>query len=273
MLTSHDAGWRHLVLEHHHQPPHEVPKSKFQQHILLIFLKDVLVEFKIGDCCEVTNISKGNCLIIPANTDFWKIARRNTEFILIAIEPQHLFLSVKEILRNDEIELIPFLTNKDPFIYGTALALKQGLENDYNNCSLYAELLYSALSIHLCYKHSRKKPQIIGCQAGLSRQQLKQVCEYIQVHLEDDIRLKDIAMSAQINSTYYFCRLFKHSTGVTPYQYLIQQRMELAKQLLKRGDLPIVEIAFSCGFSSQSSFTTSFRKHTGVTPRVYRLQQ
>ena len=133
-------------------------------------------------------------------------------------------------------------------------------------------MLSNALSVYLSCKYSIKKSLIKeGC-SGLSRQQLNRVCEYIKVHLEENIRLDDLAKVAQIGSPHYFCRLFKKTTGLTPYQYLIQQRMELGKQLLQQIDLPIIQIALSCGFSSQSSFTTAFRKYTGVTPRVYRLQ-
>ena len=73
-------------------------------------------------------------------------------------------------------------------------------------------------------------------------------------------------------SPFYFCRQFKKSTGLTPYKYILQQRMELAKQLLKQQELPISEIAMRCGFASQSSFTTAFRKYFDVTPKTYRQQ-
>lgn len=77
-------------------------------------------------------------------------------------------------------------------------------------------------------------------------------------------------MNVHLGSPYHFCRLFKQATGISPYQYPIQQRIELGKQLLKQPGLTIVEIALSCGFGSQSSFTKAFRKHTGVTPKGFR---
>lgn len=71
-------------------------------------------------------------------------------------------------------------------------------------------------------------------------------------------------------SKYYSLRLFKQSMGVTPHQYLIQQRMEKAKQLLKQEKVSIVEVAAQCGFSNQSHFARVFNKNTDLTPRAYR---
>ncbi|WP_256478965.1 helix-turn-helix transcriptional regulator [Chroococcidiopsis sp. CCMEE 29] len=71
-------------------------------------------------------------------------------------------------------------------------------------------------------------------------------------------------------SQYYFCHLFKRSMGVTPYQYVLQQRIERSKQLLKQNELSIAEIALMCGFKNQSHLTTFFRKLTGITPKVFR---
>ncbi|MEO1672235.1 MAG: AraC family transcriptional regulator, partial [Cyanobacteria bacterium J06631_2] len=73
-------------------------------------------------------------------------------------------------------------------------------------------------------------------------------------------------------SQYYFCRSFRTSMGVSPYKYVIQQRIAKAKNLIASSKLPLAEIAYDCGFSSQSQMTQHFRKCVGVTPKVYRNQ-
>jgi AraC family transcriptional regulator len=60
--------------------------------------------------------------------------------------------------------------------------------------------------------------------------------------------------------------------GMTPHQYVIQQRIERARILLRDPSLSISEISLACGFTNQSHFTRLFRKHTGVTPKTYREQ-
>ncbi|MEM1309361.1 MAG: helix-turn-helix transcriptional regulator, partial [Cyanobacteria bacterium P01_H01_bin.153] len=58
--------------------------------------------------------------------------------------------------------------------------------------------------------------------------------------------------------------------GVSPYRYLLQQRVERAKQLLEQRSLPISTIALDCGFANQTHLTKVFRQLTGITPKAYR---
>ena len=71
-------------------------------------------------------------------------------------------------------------------------------------------------------------------------------------------------------SRFYFCRLFKKSVGATPYQYVMQQRVEMAKRMLQQQGLSIADVAFDCGFANQSHLGRIFKKHTGTTPKKYR---
>jgi AraC family transcriptional regulator len=110
---------------------------------------------------------------------------------------------------------------------------------------------------------------LLSYEDGLSREKLAQAMEYIDVHLGEDLSLSAIANNLNM-SQYYFCRLFKRSTGISPHQYLIQQRIERAKQLLKRPELTVTAVALQCGFSGQSHFAKHFRKQTGLTPQQFR---
>ena len=111
----------------------------------------------------------------------------------------------------------------------------------------------------------------------LLQRQLSQVLDYIHDHLEQDIRLADLAALLDM-SQFHFSRLFKRSSGTTPYQYLFQQRIERAKQLLKEGDASgtqerdrsIMEIAFLCEFNSHSHLSKQFRQLTSMTSKAYR---
>jgi AraC family transcriptional regulator len=73
-------------------------------------------------------------------------------------------------------------------------------------------------------------------------------------------------------SKYYFIELFKQSMGMTPHQYVIQQRIKRAQDLLSDRTLAISEISLACGFANQSHFTRLFRTLTGMTPKAYRDQ-
>jgi AraC family transcriptional regulator len=103
----------------------------------------------------------------------------------------------------------------------------------------------------------------------LSEQQLRRVRAFIEAHLETDIRLEAMAAACGISPD-YFLRMFKTTVGVSPYQFVINQRVERAKQLLSDDGVSLAEIALRCGFSHQEHLTRMFRRFTGVTPGRYR---
>ena len=96
--------------------------------------------------------------------------------------------------------------------------------------------------------------------------------ELLPIVYQHDFHLEAIAQQLNI-SQYHFCDLFKQSMKIAPYQYVMQQRIERAKQLLGRHrEMAIVDIALRCGFANQPHFHRHFRKYTGITPKAYRKQ-
>jgi AraC family transcriptional regulator len=75
-----------------------------------------------------------------------------------------------------------------------------------------------------------------------------------------------------VNPLDLFATQFKQVMGISPHQYVIQQRIEKAKQYLRSHKLSITEIALECGFANQSHLTKIFKEQTGITPKAYRTQ-
>jgi AraC-like DNA-binding protein/ligand-binding sensor protein len=93
--------------------------------------------------------------------------------------------------------------------------------------------------------------------------------EFIKTHQTDDISLGDVAGSVN-TSTFYFCKMFKKSTGLNFTDYLSRVRIEKAKNLLLNPNLRISEIAYEVGFQSLTHFNRVFRKLVGQSPTQYR---
>ncbi len=104
---------------------------------------------------------------------------------------------------------------------------------------------------------------------GLTRTQLQQVLDYIHTYLDRDLSLAELAEVINISPT-YFASAFKQAIDISPHQYVIQQRVERAKLMLKKTDLAIADIALQVGFSSQSHLTQQFKRLTGMTPKQIR---
>jgi AraC family transcriptional regulator len=105
--------------------------------------------------------------------------------------------------------------------------------------------------------------------AGLDRRRLTRVLDYIGANLERDLTLARLAAVACL-SRFHFSRAFKAAVGRSPHYYVSAKRLELAKQLLGKGDQPLVHIALTLKFSCQANFTRAFREATGQTPAQYR---
>lgn len=104
--------------------------------------------------------------------------------------------------------------------------------------------------------------------------QKKQICtifNYIKENIDAPITTKELASLVNL-STFYFTRLFRESTGTTPYQYVVKCRINYAKSLLADNTLSITHISLESGYNSLSNFTNTFRKFEGVTPSQFRRE-
>jgi AraC family transcriptional regulator len=95
------------------------------------------------------------------------------------------------------------------------------------------------------------------------------VFAHVRENIAQELAVAELARVVGM-SQYYFSKLFKLSTGTTPHQYVMRQRVERAQELLSQGRTPLAEIATHVGFETQSHFTSVFRRLSGVTPKHYR---
>ena len=104
---------------------------------------------------------------------------------------------------------------------------------------------------------------------GLPPWRLQRVFAYIRENLAREVSVAQLAKTVGM-SQYYFSKLFKTSTGTTPHQYVMRQRVERAQELLRENDIALATVATQVGFETQSHFTSVFRHLVGITPKRYR---
>jgi len=176
-----------------------------------------------------------------------------------------------ESVTTDCVELIPQHTMQDPFIDWIGKFLSKEVIDDQFSSRLLVDSLTVALSIHLLRHYSDWHKPLRDDTGGLPRRKLRQAIAYIHDHLTADLTIGAIADELGM-SHYYFSRLLKQSMGVSPYRYVMGQRVEAAKTLLKQPPLSIAAIAAQVGFTSQNQLTIQFRNVTGTMPIKYRQQ-
>src|SRR5688572_3587151 len=92
---------------------------------------------------------------------------------------------------------------------------------------------------------------------------------FVDQHYNTPITIEQLSREAAL-SPYYFIRLFRRVYRQTPHQYLVQQRIAKAKELLRTSDMPITDICAEVGFESLGSFSALFSKVAGISPSAYR---
>ena len=92
---------------------------------------------------------------------------------------------------------------------------------------------------------------------------------YMDAHYMEKLSAEQIAEASRVSPSHLF-RLFRKETGLTPYAYLTNVRMEHAMKMLLNTSCTVEEIADYCAFCSSANFIRAFRQSTGVTPRKYR---
>ena len=274
LLSSQKAGWENITLEHHFLPgAWETPNIKYAQHTIITHLNArTNLERRIGDRQQDYYMSVGDTAIIPANATHYAVNKNECEGLFLGLDTQFVANIAFEAIDPDSIELVPTFIKSDPLIYHLGLALKSELEADYFGSRPYAESLATALAAQIVKKYSTRKVKLNRYDDGLSRYSLRQALDYINDNLQrSNLKIAEVAAVVNI-SPYYFSRLFRQSTGLSPHEYLTQRRLKVAKQLLKKTELSIVEISAEVGFNSQSYFITLFKKQVGTTPLKYRKE-
>ncbi len=102
----------------------------------------------------------------------------------------------------------------------------------------------------------------------LNSDMLTRVRQHIAAHISEELTIEELSRLFNYHPN-YFIRLFRRETGYTPYQYIVQQRMQYAVTQLNLG-LPNDEVCYACGYTDSSTFTRAFRKYYGVAPQKYR---
>lgn len=214
--------------------------------------------------------AKGDMVITPAKTSLCARWDSDDQLVQVQLNSQFLQTVARETLpeTSDRLELFPAFRVRDPQLEAIAMMLLTELHQEQYS-QLYIDSLANIFAVQLLRQHTTTQLQVPSYAGGLPQHQLMQVLDYVDAHLDRDLKLADLACLLKM-SQFHFSRLFKQSIGLSPHQYLLQQRLERVKQLLKQKDRPILDIALACGFNSHSHLSKQFRQATGMTPKAYR---
>jgi AraC family transcriptional regulator len=272
VLASDHAPWQDsLVVEQHRRPPFETPEhAPRAYHVVIRLGPSNILEYGIaGERPRLQRVSPDDVHLSSAGVPIWYRLQERSEILILALASSFMHHAAHEFTGAAPLELRNQRAIRDPQILHLGLALQAELEAGCPGGRLYGEALATALAVHLLQHYTVWPPQMPTYHGGLPKARLGRVLEYMQAHLDRELSLPALAAEARM-SPYYFSRLFKQSTGLSPHQYVLQQRVELATRLLADARLSIASVAQRVGFANQAHFTKIFSQRVGATPRQYR---
>jgi AraC family transcriptional regulator len=215
-------------------------------------------------------IVRDNAHVVDARLPFWVRSQAMMPFFAISMDAAF----IKQIWETDfgqaaEFELRTAIGVQDQVIERIGLLGQKELSEGGIGGRLYAEGLGTALAVHLLRQYGTSPRAQVICKGGIASRPLQRVIEYVNENLEEALSLAQLATIAKL-SPHHFATAFKASTGRSPYRYVIERRLDRARELLRRNENSISEIAHTVGFSSHSHLTAHFRRTMGLTPRAFR---
>lgn len=217
---------------------------------------------------QIQPIEANQLCIIPSQHPHAMSWEQPAEYILIFLHPSLLVQTAYDWIQNGAAQFDGRYAISDSLIHSLALTMRSAFQVREYIDHLYIDSLVNVLVMYLLKAHLSYQQMDLSTLGEYPKRWLRQTLDYIHASLDQDLRLAKLAEVAQMSES-NFCHLFRRHMGTSPHQYVIHQRIERARVLLKQGKLPIIEIAYECGFNSQSHLTICFRQHTGMTPKVY----
>jgi AraC family transcriptional regulator len=187
--------------------------------------------------------------------------------LVLALNPVFVSRVAEELeLDADRIDLTEKRRIPAPTLRYIALALRAGVQTGAALDRMYGEALSTALAVHLLREYDAAVPGPNRQYGGLPRAKLARAVEYIQDQLDTDLTVSGFARAVGMRRN-HLTRLFKESTGQSPYRYVVEARVRKAKELLTTGKFTISEAAHQVGFVDQSHLTRHFKRVFGLPPK------
>ena len=272
VLSSVGTKWNDVVVEQHHFPSSEMADLMYKQHVIAINVGNpITCEYKKEGQFRRFFKVRGAISFCPSQQLFSGRLRLErgafANLLFLTLDPVFVSRVAEGLeLDADRIELIEKRGGSDPTLQYIAMALRAGVQSVDALDRMYGEALSTALAVHLLREYGAAVLGPKSHSGGLPHEKLVRAVEYIQDQLGTDLTVSGIAQAVYM-SPYHFTRLFKESTGQTPYQYVVEARARKAKELLTTGKFTISEAAYQVGFVDQSHLTRHFKRVFGLPPK------
>jgi AraC family transcriptional regulator len=253
-------------LEHNVLAPMSVLLQTIDTHTLDLNIgKAVSLTSKKDSISRTSTCSHGDFAALVSPGENLEL-KWNPEFNVMRIIVSAAF--VDRIIETDKVRFRTTANFEDPLLKSLADKLKNEKWMAHLHGTIYSESLAIAMVIHLASNYSRNGKKIFAPKGKLSSTQLNNLYEFTRSSINKNIKLSELATVVHM-SEFHFARLFKQTTGISPYRFVLQLKIDQAKMLIKKEKKSCSDIAYMLNFSDQAHFSHVFKKVTGFSPRTF----
>lgn len=271
-LISGVERWRGFAMEVLDTPPSETPpRTTIVRHLVCSI--DSVTPFRIhwrDNGRERTRLVMAGDHLIRSQQELvgfrWDTA---TRALILGIEPDTMEALVQDLSLSKEVQLQEFYGVPDDYLHSLMRALAADLAHDSPTGPMLGESLCTAIAVHATRRYATDPPKQGTLKRSFGDYRLRLVLDYIESRLSHELSLFELAQVAGI-SPYHLSRMFKSQMHCSVHQYVLRQRIERAKMLLRRTSLDLSVIGSGVGFRHQSHFSQVFRSRVGVPPQQFR---
>ena len=212
-----------------------------------------------------TRIHGQFCVVLAGSSTRWTLSRP-ARSLLLRLSPLLLSETADSMgMGVQNASLAPSIHIRDPQVERIGWMMQAEDHGDYPGGRLFADSLATALAVRLLALQSR--PGSVGGKnaRALPAWRLRQVIEYIESNLDQDLTLAELARIADF-SVSHFKPMFKQATGVPVHRFVMERRVERARILLLEGRQSITDIALETGFAHSSHMARCMRRLLGMSP-------
>jgi AraC family transcriptional regulator len=209
---------------------------------------------------------RGTLTFVPAGCRIWgwgEHSLKKQSFIALYLEPQKMREELAVELRHLPSYSQTYFSN--PALRATLEKLRASITGVVPNHALYIESLCMVAMLELCVIQREPLRAAARSPGRLSRLQEIRIKEYVDSNMHLDIGLTEIAAIAKL-SRFHFLRVFQNTFYETPYRYLVNRRIERARELLHTTRMSVAEVAMAVGYRDASGFSRAFSNVLGLTP-------
>lgn len=262
-----------LTLEYFEADPDSMPTQVFDQHHILISLQENshrVENWRDGEHRDFI-FHKNEIVVTPAGIESgWRWHARS-KCIVITLDPKKLEAFTQTelgvLLTDQQLRDLPQFEDED--ITSAAVMLMEALRMPSHGSDLMFESLARVFLVKLIHKYGQERAEEVAFSRAFTANHYKRVLDYMADNFSKPIQIEDIAREAGLSAS-HFSRLFKETVGDTPYQFLMNYRIERATEMLSDPSQAMIEIALACGFSDQPHFSRTFKQVRGKTPKQWR---